>query len=95
MTFSDNVWISSRCVLADATFNLYTVFGRAQLDVIRYGLFALYKILFKENLPQRRFSAEQVAEMPFADSDESEIGADPERFDSEEDQIVHGRTRSI
>ncbi|KAK7162459.1 hypothetical protein R3I93_006987 [Phoxinus phoxinus] len=42
-------------------------------------------------MAHRRFSAEQVAEMLFADSDESENGSDPDRFDSEEeDQILDG-----
>jgi len=44
-------------------------------------------------MAQPRFTAEQVADMLFADSgdDDSEIGSDPDRFDSEEeDQIFHG-----
>lgn len=75
-------------LFADATFS-YTVFGRAHLELYQIRLFVLGKIIFKENMAQRRFSAEQVAEMLFADSDESENGSDPDRFDSEEeDQIL-------
>ncbi|XP_073719193.1 uncharacterized protein [Misgurnus anguillicaudatus] len=77
-------------LFADAAFS-FTVFGRAHLEIYQIRLFVLGKIIFKENMAQRRFSAEQVAEMLFADSDESENGSDPDRFDSEEeDQILDG-----